>query len=132
MAAGAYGHLSNGAVNAGVPSFNPSRSTALIMQWCLPCFLQHAGRFASLFGVSAKSEVANGRPKMASNAMAKNLRNLFFNTPCLLNEHLQRFASSHCSLSRSEDERGSHQSSLPRAIEVESSRDLLEDGGPTS
>ena len=31
--------------------------------------------FASLFGVSAKSEEANGRPKTASNAMAMSLRN---------------------------------------------------------
>jgi len=81
MAAGACGHLSSGAVNAGVPSFNPSRSTALIMQWCLPCFLQHAGRFASLFGASAKSAVAKGRPKMASNEIAINLRNVSIEAP---------------------------------------------------
>jgi hypothetical protein len=81
MAAGAYGHLSSGAANTGVPSFNPSRSTALIMQWCLPCFLQHAGRFASFFDVSAKSAVAKGRPKMASNAIAINLRNVSIEAP---------------------------------------------------
>jgi hypothetical protein len=45
------------------------------MQWCFPLRLQQAGRFASLFGVSAKSEVANGSPKMASNVMAISLRN---------------------------------------------------------
>jgi len=76
MAAGAYGHLSSGAANAGSPPFNRVRSTALMTQWCLPCFLQHAGRFASLFGVSAKSAVANGRPKMASNEIAISLRNV--------------------------------------------------------
>ena len=75
MAAGAYGHLSSGAVNAGLPSFRRSRSTALIMQWCLPCFLQHAGRFASLLAVIARRGETNGKPKTASNAMAKNLRN---------------------------------------------------------
>ena len=41
----------------------------LIMQWCLPFRLQHAGSFASLFGVSAKSTDANGRPNRASNVM---------------------------------------------------------------
>jgi hypothetical protein len=111
MAAGAYGHFSSGAVNAGLPGFNRLCSTALIMQWCLPFFLQHAGTFASLLAVIARRGETSGKPKTASNAMAKNLRNIFFNTPCLLNERLQRVAASHCSLSRSENERGSQLSS---------------------
>jgi hypothetical protein len=47
----------------------------LIMQWCFPLCRQHAGRFASLFGASAKSEDANGSPKRTSSVMAMSLRN---------------------------------------------------------
>lgn len=41
----------------------------LIMQWCLPFRLQHAGRFASFLGISAKSTDTNGRPNRATNVM---------------------------------------------------------------
>ena len=47
----------------------------------MPFRRQHAGRFASLFGVSARSEEANGRPKRASNAMAISLRNYTIEAP---------------------------------------------------
>jgi hypothetical protein len=42
----------------------------------LPARLQHAGKFASPLGVSANSAEAKGRPKMANNVMARNLRNV--------------------------------------------------------
>jgi hypothetical protein len=56
------------------------------MQWCLPFLRQHAGRFISLFAVIARRGDTNGKPKTASNAMAKNLRNVFFKTPYIFGQ----------------------------------------------
>jgi len=66
------------------------------MQWCLPFFLQHAGRFASLLAVIARRGETNGKPKMASNAIAINLRNVSIEAP---------FSSLHKAFSSLLDER---------------------------
>jgi hypothetical protein len=60
-----------GAEKPGLGLNSRSRSAMLIMEWCLPFRRQRAGRLISLFGVSAKGGEANGRPKMASNVMAR-------------------------------------------------------------
>jgi hypothetical protein len=76
--------LSIGAVNPGSGLSSRSCPAMLIAQWCLPFRRQHAGRFVSLVGVSAKSEEASGRPKTASNAMAISLRTTDIKTRSLL------------------------------------------------
>src|SRR5665213_3176136 len=58
-----------------VASLERYSKSASAVGLCLQSCRLHAGRLASLFGVSAKSEDANGKPKTASNAMVISLRN---------------------------------------------------------